>query len=248
MAKSLEHKLEYLRRSIRRLDSALAACSGEVDNSFLIRICRQELGEKAVSLRALASFYPSGELSMARRVARIMGVRDNEQGYPASGTAAVSGRKPVPLQSLPKSIHTLSSLRSLAMRAMMERAMRKKAEGDGTQRKERSLVIFRQAGLQSPILESGVSKGEIRLLAKELGLPNWEQEARGGAKAAARKAETARRYLVSLGFRDVRLAVRGRGISICVGKNELLLLARRSEAIMKKMRSLGFSETLLKLP
>jgi pyridinium-3,5-biscarboxylic acid mononucleotide sulfurtransferase len=114
MAKSLENKLKELRTSIRKLDSALAAFSGEVDNSFLVRILHQELGEKAVALKALSASYPSTELSLARRVARIMDTREPPpQEY---------GKKvPIP----PRSMHTYSSLKSLAMRTKIERSLRK---------------------------------------------------------------------------------------------------------------------------
>jgi uncharacterized protein len=239
MAKSLERKLDELRKSIRKLDSALVACSGDVDNSFLMRICRQELGDKAVSLKALASVYPRSELSMARRIAHIMGTKQNVPEAPPPGR-----KMPSPQRSL----HTYSSLKSLAMRTKMERAMKadsgKSGEPSG---KGHSLILFRHAGLQSQILESNVSKAEIRLLAKELGLPNWERPLRDEKGALAKKSEIARRYLVSLGFKDARLTVRGRRVSICVSKDELVLLAQRSKSIIKKIGSLGFSETLMKL-
>src|SRR5208283_1650031 len=112
MAKSLENKLEELRKSIRKLDSALAAVSGEVDNSFLVRILHQELGDKAVALKALSSSYPSEELSMARRVARIMDTKESPPEY--------SKKAP-----MPRGQHTYSSLKSLAMRTKLEHALEK---------------------------------------------------------------------------------------------------------------------------
>ena len=229
MAKRLEDKLEELRKSIRKLDSALAAVSGEIDNSFLVRILHQELGDKAVALKALSSSYPSEELSMARRVARIM---DTRESLPDMG-------KKTPM---PRGQHTYSSLKSLAMRTKIEHALEKSVN----RQKAKNLVIFRHAGLQSPILESNTSKGEVRLLAKELGLPNWERPS-SDARALSRKTEIARKYVASMGFKDVRLEVRGKKISISVCNADLVFLARKSEAIISKMRSLGFSEVLLKL-
>lgn len=240
MPKSLEQKLDDLRKSIRRLDSALVACSGEVDNAFLMRVCRQELGDKAVSLRALASVYPNSELSIARRVARIIGVRE---GVPES--APVAGRK---MPAASRSLHTYSSLKSLAMRAKLEHAMKVRDVAEGNPKTDHSLIIFRHAGLRSPILESSASKGEIRLLAKELGLPNWEKQVRGpDDKAMGRKAIAARDFLHSLGFSKPLLEIHGRKISICVGKDEIELIAKHSDSIIKRMRALGFSETLMRL-
>jgi pyridinium-3,5-biscarboxylic acid mononucleotide sulfurtransferase len=239
MAKTLERKLEDLRKSIHRLDSALAAFSGEVDNSFLMRISRQELGEKAISLRALASLYPGGELSMARRIARIMGAKNLASELPPQG------RRMPPVS---KSLHTYSSLKSLAIRAQLEHAIREAQRKGVEPGKCRSLIVYKHAGLQSPILESSVSKAEIRLLAKELGLPNWERGVRERDSARlARKAEAARKYLVSLGFMDAKITSSRRRINIYVGKEELVLLAINSEAILKRMKSLGFTETHMNL-
>ncbi len=230
MAKSLESKLKDLRSSIRKLDSALAAVSGEVDNSFLVRILHQELGDKAVALKALSSSYPSDELSMARRVAKIMDTRE---------APSDSGKR----TPMPRSMHTYSSLKSLAMRTKLEHAFEKSAVN---KQKAKNMVIFRSAGLQSPILESNTSKGEVRLLAKELGLPNWERPA-NDERTLSRKTEIARKYVVSLGFKDATLKVSGKKISISVCNADLVHLTRKSQAIIGKMRSLGFSEVLLKL-
>ena len=79
----------------------------------------------------------------------------------------------------------------------------------------KSLIVFKHASLQSPILESSTSKGEVRLLAKELGLPNWERSwSDGTARTIAHKAELARKFLVSIGFKDVSLIVHGKRMSI----------------------------------
>jgi uncharacterized protein len=237
MVKTLEDKLEELRKSIHKLDSALAAVSGEVDNSFLVRILRQELGDKAVALKTLSASYPSSELSMARRVARIMDTGQTQ--------APEYSRKST---SPPRDMRTYSSLKSLAMRTKLETSLRKAAESGNMGGKGKSLILFRHAGLQSPILESSTSKGEVRLLAKELGLPNWEHPGSDAeAKSVARKTEVARKYIVSLGFRDVTVIVRGKKISIGVCDKDLVYLTRKSTAIIGRMRLLGFSEVLLKL-
>ncbi|MFZ5501501.1 MAG: hypothetical protein ACOY58_06285 [Candidatus Micrarchaeota archaeon] len=75
MEKALEHKVTKLRERIRKLDGALVAFSGGVDSAFLMRIVRDELGDKAVAVTALPKGYPRADLAMARRVAKILGVK-----------------------------------------------------------------------------------------------------------------------------------------------------------------------------
>jgi uncharacterized protein len=236
--KELERQLEDLKKSIRKLDSVLATYSGDADNAALVRIIRQELGEKAVALQALSLSYPGSELSLAKRVARIMNSKLEQK------SEMPFRRMPSPLRGL----HTYSSLKSLAMRTKLERALKKAAQKGLVSGRQKSLIVFRHAGLQSPILESGTSKAEVRLLAKELGLPNWERKGDGATRhAMVRKAELVRRFLSSIGFKETRLIVHGRRIEICVPRKDMVLFARRSDIIMAKARSLGFVEASLRL-
>lgn len=239
MSKSLESKLADLRRSIRRLDTALVACSGDIDNSFLIRICREELGEKALSIMALSNIYPGTELSLARRVARIMGIRDS----PSSDFAVVSSRKSMPPSG--RSSHVYSSLKSLEMRTKMGNALGKAEDGSS---ESKLILVPRGTTPRSPILESGVSKAEIRLLAKELGLPNWDRPVRDKEmRAQAKGLRGAKDYLAALGFSDACISARGKRISICVKKSEVMRLAKHSDAISRRMRALGFAVVMIKL-
>ena len=75
MDKSLEKKLEMLRRRIRMLDSAVVAFGGGSDSTFLLRICREELGENAVAVTAIPKNYPKSELALAKRIAKVIGAK-----------------------------------------------------------------------------------------------------------------------------------------------------------------------------
>jgi uncharacterized protein len=244
MDKTLERKLTALRKSIRKLDSALVAFSGGVDSTFLMRICREELGEKAVAVTALSDKYPSSELSLARRVARIIGARHLIVDPSALEEEPHNGSR---------SSNLYSSLKSMAMRLKL------KAVLDGSHRddmsdKGRNFLAARSAGVRSPLLESNLSKAEIRLLAKELGLPNWDKpassrRARRASKKQAipvRRVRVAKLYLDSLELK-ARLRAIGSKALIIVDKEGMVALARRFGAIRRKLRSLGFSEVMLKM-
>lgn len=234
MDKRLEGKLQSLRDRIRKLDSALVAYSGGVDSTLLLRICREELGSKAVAVTALSDAYPSSELSLARRVARVVGAKHITYKPRPPGTC--KGR-------------LYSGLKSLAARLRLG-AVVDGSHRDDAAEKRFSFIAARESGVRSPLLESGISKAEIRLLAKEFGLPNWDKisvAVRPRPASLAAKASAARRWLASAGFGKCRLAVMGRAARITGCAADMARLSRRMAAIRKKMRSLGFSDVLFAL-
>jgi uncharacterized protein len=71
-------------------------------------------------------------------------------------------------------------------------------------------------GVRSPLLDAGLRKAEIRILARRLGLPNWREPAHACLASripygtpitptALKRVEKAETFLTSLGFSQVRV-------------------------------------------
>jgi uncharacterized protein len=247
MDRSLERKLDDLRSRIRKLDSAIVAFSGGVDSSLLMRVCREELGDRAVAVTAFSGDYPSAELSLARRIAKVMGAKHLTQRM---GNSSRSN------SSLCKG-KVYNSLKELASRMKLKHVL-DGSHADDAAEKGFSFVAARQAGVRSPLLEVGLSKAEVRLLAKELGLPNWDlpasgcsgeldpslQEIKGGS--GFKKLQAAKRYMKScLKIKVPILCKSGKRLKIILSKEDLVKVARKMDAVRKRMKSLGFSDVLL---
>jgi uncharacterized protein len=109
-------------------------------------------------------------------------------------------------------------------------------------------------GVRSPLLETGFSKEEVRILSRELGLETWDVPA--GPCLASRvpygeditpekleAIETCEEFLAGLGFREVRVRYMGkRTARIEIKPHEIPRLVEKSirEAIIHKMKELGF--------
>ncbi|MDX1764999.1 MAG: asparagine synthase-related protein, partial [bacterium] len=68
-------KLHRLQDIVREMGSVLIAFSGGVDSSFLLRVARDVLGDRAAALTALSPTYPEHELEEAKRFAAALGVQ-----------------------------------------------------------------------------------------------------------------------------------------------------------------------------
>lgn len=243
MDRRLEKKLTSLRERIRKLDSALVAFSGGVDSSFLMRICREELGEKAVAVTALSESYPRSELSVARRVAKIIGVKHVvvDSGKPLQDVRAA--------RTSARGCNVYSTMKGVAMRMKLKHVLDGSHRDDAHER-GKSFMNARNCGIRSPLLESNLSKAEIRLLAKELKLPNWDKPASSEAlrkpPKGAKSPEKARKYMALLAP-SAKIALKNGTACISAGKGTMVSLARRMASIRKKMKAFGYPEVVLKL-
>ncbi len=106
--------------------------------------------------------------------------------------------------------------------------------------------------IKSPLLEAGFSKDDIRKLSKRLRLASWNKPSLAclasripyGTKITARlltRIDQAEAYLISLGFRQVRLRHYNRLCRIEVDQNEMHRLLSKRQAIVEQLKGLGYS-------
>ena len=112
----------------------------------------------------------------------------------------------------------------------------------------------RDLEIVSPLAESGIRKDEIREIARELGLPNWEKPALAclasripyGSEVTEEKLRQiaeAERFIKSLGFSQLRVRHHGKMARIEFLKDDInkVLENGLSEKINNKLKSIGFS-------
>jgi uncharacterized protein len=106
-------------------------------------------------------------------------------------------------------------------------------------------------GVQSPLAEAGLSKGEIRQLSKTLGLDTWNKPSSPCLSSRfpygqritlprLRRVEQAEDYLRSIGIGTVRVRLHNDVARIEVAEHEMVLLLKNRQDVSDRLKSLGF--------
>ena len=256
-AEDLQTKSVSLRAHLRSLGRLLVAYSGGVDSGFLAWAAHRELG---ISMMAVLADSPS----LARFQMRDAVVFAQEQGIPLRVIETGEMERAEYLRNDgARCFHCKDELfikmeeyrRSCGFDAM---AYGVNVDDQGDYRPGQNAA--RQHGIAAPLLEAGLTKQDIRQLAREAGLRLWDKPAsaclssrieygRPVTREALSAVEQGEDALRRLGFRQYRVRHHGQIARLEIAREELpramtLEMASELTAIFK---GLGFTYVTLDL-
>lgn len=253
--KVLLDKYDHLLSIIRSLGKLAVAYSGGVDSTLLLAAAHKAPAERLIAMTVRKSYTQHWEVDEARAFVEDLGVEyvllepgDNEQVM----------KNPVNRCYLCK-----SDTFSLFHEEMKQRGFDTLADGsnaDDTGEYRPGMQAKLEQGVRSPLLEAGLHKAEIRELSRRLQIPDWDKPSNTClitrmpydtlvTPKDLRQIEKAEKFLMDLGFRQVRVRKIGDAARIEVDPWKITDLASPDtiNTVVPYVKSLGFSHVSLDL-
>ena len=242
---------------LRGLERAAVAFSAGVDSTFLLGMAKEVLGENVIAVTGKSVSFPEREQTEAADFCRKLGV---EQMIVTVDQMSIPGFADNPPD---RCYLCKKELFSAFLAAAREKGFEHVLEGsnvDDLSDYRPGLRAIKELGVKSPLKEAGLTKAEIRILSREMGLPTWSKPS--FACLATRipyheeitpkklgMIEKGEQKLFSLGFDQVRVRLHGTIARIEIERDQFgkLLEPDVSEELNAYFHSLGFQYVTLDL-
>jgi uncharacterized protein (TIGR00268 family) len=181
---ALLHKHAALRRILEGLPSLIVAYSGGVDSAYLACVATDVLGSRALCVTADSPSYPDRHRQLALSLAASFGL------YHEVIHTAELERPEYRANPANRCYYCKHELYTHLAAIARERGIAVIADGSnaddrGDYRPGRQAA--REFGVRSPLDEAGLTKSEIRELARRAGLPTWDEPTRSSVRLNVRK-------------------------------------------------------------
>ena len=248
---------EKLRTLLRGHESAVVAFSGGVDSSLLLNYAVAVMGPKMVLAVTFQSpLNPVGEIGEAAELANQLSVAHRVIAADPCSDSAFTANSPERCYICKKLL--FSALLEIAQNEGFS-AVLEGSNADDLDDYRPGLRAVRELGVQSPLLEAGLGKAEIRFLSRQAGLPTWDKPSAAClasripygeeiTPAKLKQVAEAENLLREMGV-EGNLRVRRHGnlarIEVEVSAFNFVLSLR--EEIEKKLKEVGFAYVTLDL-
>ena len=255
----VEEALSKLASILKDYTHVLVAFSGGVDSTLLLAMVNRLEALDVTAVTVSTPYIPNRYIEGARQLARNLGVRH----VVLDGSDILRDERF--LNNPPERCYLCKK----NMYALIKRLLpsgRRCVVIDGTNaddlKEERpGLRAMREEGVLAPLALMGLTKRDVRLLARELGLPNWNSPPTTclltrlphGVRITTERlsrVEAAESSIMSvLGSRCSALRVRDYGDLACieVSGGDMSLVLEKRESIVNLLKSMGFKKVLLDL-
>ncbi len=250
--------LEKLINWFNDKNSVLVAFSGGVDSSLVTYVAYKALGDKSLAVTADSLTLPPGELEDAIRIARFIGIKHRVVKVDELSDGEFVKNPP------DRCYYCKRSLLKVLSKIAEEECLKVIVDGsnaDDYRDFRPGLKALKEFGVRSPLAEVGLTKSDVRLISKIVGLPTADKPSMAclasripyGVEVTyerLRRISEAETYIRQLtGVRQVRVRDHGYIARIEVNRDERKVFfdVNIMDSIWSKLRSLGYMYVTLDL-
>lgn len=233
---------------LKELDSVLVAFSGGVDSTFLLRACKEALGDRAKAVTICSPYIPKWEIEEAKKLASTIVIAHD-----------------IITVDIDSSIKNNPSNRCYLCKKYIFNILKEIAKEQGYQYVidgsnfddvkdyRPGLNALAELQIKSPMLDVKLTKNEIRHLSRQLGLKTWDKPAYACLLTRIphdtelkisdfEMIEKAEKSMMARGFLAVRVRKHGELARIEVSKDDREKLLNESllDDIAESLRAIGF--------
>lgn len=251
----IKEKHFALQKYLQGLGSAAVAFSSGVDSTFLLKVAHDVLGNKVIAVTASSCSFPERELREAQTFCQENGITHI---VCRSEELDIEGFRENPQNRCYLCKHELFEKIWAIARESGLSAVVEGSNLDDNDDYRPGLVAVKELGVKSPLREVGLTKSEIRVLSKELGLATWNKQSFACLSSRFVYGETineerlgmvdrAEQLLLDLGFHQVRVRIHGTIARIELLPEEFEKLIQVRETICSQLKVFGFTYVTLDL-
>ena len=251
-----KEKEEKLQDILRKIGKVAVTYSGGIDSSYLLKVALDTLGpDNVIAAVVNSEMFSNEEFDLALDLA-------DQLGAPVLGLEMRELSDPRIAANTPNIWYYTKQLMYQTIKdSVTELGFKQLVDGnimDDIDDFRPGIKARDEAGVRSVLQEAGLYKTEIRQLAKERGVSNWNKVPSCsvasrfpyGVKITSENVQrvfAGEEFLVGLGFEQVRVRVHGDLARIEVEEDHLLKAIQLHDKINDYMKKIGFTYVALDL-